>query len=245
MRITILSIVILAYAYSASAQFDSQLPKPDRYVPSEVVDSVFGIVLYERLNMRLSWDSIRNCKGYACTGWVKDYYINGRIMHKGYYVDGQLKIYSNYFPDGTNERIFRIIDDTKSEMKVFYPSGKLKSKVRYLDSEPLKWEDYYENGQLSYIEEYHKSLSFHLIKSSYFDDGSPRAELILESKKERVFNRKEYYDNKKMKLRGQLRYNKNLLDYEKIGTWEYYNDSGQITRAEQYENGKISQEKQY
>ena len=73
-----------------------------------MIDSVYGINKYEDLNQRLGGDSVRNDKkGYAAIGWIKDFYPNGKVLHKGYYIEGQLKIYKNYFPNGQLERQFR------------------------------------------------------------------------------------------------------------------------------------------
>ncbi len=113
-----------------------QLPQNKKYKPSEAIDSIHGIAIYERLNHRLSWDSVRNCKGYACNGLITDYYLDGSVLHKGFYVDGQLNNYSNYYPNGTVEREFKLIDDRRSIMNLYYPDGTLKSKHKYQDITP-------------------------------------------------------------------------------------------------------------
>jgi antitoxin component YwqK of YwqJK toxin-antitoxin module len=121
----------------AQQDLTSQLPKAKRYDPKEVIDEEYGINLYEKLNIRLSSDSVRNCKGYACSGWVEDYYTNGAVLHKGYYIDGQLKIYKNFYPNGNVEREYKIIDDYKSNMKKYYENGTLKSDIKYTDKESI------------------------------------------------------------------------------------------------------------
>jgi len=99
----------------------------ESYAPEDVVDEKFGIIKYEPLNIMLGKDSIRNdARGYAANGYIEDYYKSGQLLHKGFYVDGQLKVYKNYFPNGKVERNFRLTDIKKSKMTIYYADGKIK-----------------------------------------------------------------------------------------------------------------------
>ena len=105
----------------------------------------------------LGGDTVRNDQdGYAANGYLEDFYTTGQLLHKGFYVDGQLKVYKNYYPNGKVERNFRMVDLKKSKMDIFYKDGTPKSKIVYVGSEALKWEDYYPNGTLEFIEVYDK-----------------------------------------------------------------------------------------
>ena len=74
--------------------FDEQLPEDKKYT-EDIIDDVYGITIYEPLNMGLSPDSVRMEKGYAVNNWKEDFYTNGQMLHRGYYIDGQLKVYKN------------------------------------------------------------------------------------------------------------------------------------------------------
>ena len=60
----ILSHIIFIIGISVSAHSQK------RYTPEEVTDKKYGINLNDRLNAHIGGDSTRNCKGYACEGWV-------------------------------------------------------------------------------------------------------------------------------------------------------------------------------
>ena len=88
--------------------------------------------LYEPLNMVLAGDSVRMENGYAVNNWKEDFYDDGTLLHRGYYIDGQLKVYKNYYPNGQIEREFKNIDGFRSLQKKFYADGILKSEVKYM-----------------------------------------------------------------------------------------------------------------
>jgi antitoxin component YwqK of YwqJK toxin-antitoxin module len=222
----------------------SQVPEVPKYT-EKIVDSKFGIQLYEPLNMQLRGDSVRLCSGYACQGWVEDHYENGQLLHKGYYLDGQLKVYKNYFPNGKIEREFKAVDAYRASMKLYYPSGTMKSSVNYQDGVAQEWTDYHENGQMSFHEEYHKSLTYHVEKKHFFSDGTIEYSLTLSDKKKLIYDLKEYHKPNVLKSEGKMKFSASINDYIKDGKWLYYNESGSPVREEQYQNGSVVKEKAY
>jgi antitoxin component YwqK of YwqJK toxin-antitoxin module len=236
----------LSVTISAKAQTNlkSQIPTKKRYAPIEVLNEQFGIRLYEKLNGRIGGDSVRNdCKGYACTGWVNDYYVDGSLLHRGYYDKGKLTIYKNYYPNGQLESDFRTVDDIRGLMTKFYASGQKKSFVKYVRDSPIIWEDYYENGKLEYREEFHKSFEYYLEQSSYYENGNLESQTLLENKKKLVFTKKDYFENGKVKYEGELHYDRNMLDYVKKGKWISYNQDGTAEKEELFINGVLEKEK--
>ena len=217
----------------------------DVYEPDSVIDPTYGVKAYEPLNVRLGGDSIRNCKGYACSGYVEDYYTNGQLLHKGYYVNGQLTNYKNYYPNGNKERYYRHIDLNKSKMTKYYSDGTMKSEVVYFGTNPIKWEDYYPNGELEYEEQYDKSYMFYKKKNSYYKNGQPQSLLELEKKKKMLYSKKEYFENGQLKVEGPIRYNTARFDYQKIGKWKIYNENGELVKEQKWIDGKLEKEKTF
>lgn len=222
-----------------------QLPQEVKYNPNEVVDSTYGITIYERLNFRIGGDSVRNCKGYACNGWVEDYYESGQLLHKGYYTEGHVKIYRNYYPSGNLERVFNVIDDFKSVMKIYYNNDTLKSQIKYIGSNASKWEDYHSNGYLAYYEEYNRGMDYHISQKSYYETGKPEILFELVNKKKLLYTKKEFYPTGTPKLEGEAQYSESLLDYIRTGTWKYYDEKGKLVKQEEYINGKVESEKSF
>lgn len=213
------------------------------YAPEDVINEKFGIQMYEPLNMMLGGDTVRNdANGYAANGFIEDFYSSGQILHKGFYVDGQLKIYKNYYPNGTVERNFRVTDVKKSKMSIYYSDGKPKSEIEYVEAEAQKWTDYYTNGNVEFVEEYHKSFLYYIFKANYFEDSKPENTLELTDKKKLIYSQKYYHKNGNLKEEGEMKYNKVLFDYERIGTWTKYDESGKAIKKVKYASGKVQSE---
>lgn len=216
----------------------------DTYVPESVIDEKYGITMYEKLNMMIGSDTVRNdANGYAANGYMEDFYTTGQLMHKGFYVDGQLKIYKNYFPNGNVERNFRMVDLKKSKMTIYYKDATVKSEIVYVGSEALKWEEYYPNATLEFVEEYNKSFEYYVFKANYFENGTPENTLELTDKKKLVYTQTYYHANGQLKEQGEMFYNKNVFDYERIGSWKTFDENGSPKKESKYVNGKVHSEK--
>lgn len=212
-----------------------------KFTPEEVTDSIYGINYYEPLNFQTGGDSVRyDKKGYSAVGWYKDYYENGKLLHKGYYVDGQLKIYKNYWDNDTLEREFRISDLSKCRMLIYYKTGKLKSDITYYKGNTIKWEDFYPNGQLEFIEEYDKNMEYYIQNKTFAEDGTPQMSLDLTDEKKKLYIKKEYHPNGKLKEEGPIRLNVSIHDYQKDGLWKIYDETGMLTSEETYVYGELN-----
>lgn len=235
-HLSILVLLLFSIATYSIAQ--------ESYEPEQVVDEKFGITKYEPLNMMLGNDSVRNdAKGYAANGYVQDYYKSGQLLHKGFYVDGQLKVYKNYFPNGKVERNFRMTDIKKSKMTIYYSDGKVKSEIEYVESQAQKWQDFYPNGSPEFVEEYDNDIQYYVFKANYFEDGKPENSLTLTDKKKLIYTQIYYHKNGQIKEQGEMKYNKSIFDYERIGVWKLYDESGKPTKEVKYASGKVQSEK--
>lgn len=236
-KILLLSFLVV-YFQSASAQFFGQIPQATKYDPAKVIHPVYGIKMYEKLNFSTGGDSVRNDKkGYACQGWIQDTYENGSIIHKGYYEDGHLTSYKNFYENGTVERSFKLTEYKRCSMQVFYPDGKMKSEVNYYDGAPQLWIDYYSNGQIEYTEESSKKMEYLILRKSFAEDGKPQEIFELLDPKKKLYSKKEYYENGNIKSEGMMKYNTNAMDYQKNGIWKEYDESGKVTE-ENWVNGE-------
>ena len=214
------------------------------YDSEAVIDKKYGITIYEPLNMMLGTDTVRNDNdGYAANGYEEDFYTTGQLMHKGFYVDGQLKIYKNYYPNGNVERNFRLVDLKKSKMTTYYEDGTMRSNIVYIGNEAQKWEDYYPNGTLEFIEEYNKSFEYYVFKANYYENGTPENTMELTNKKKLLYTQIYYHENGNIKEQGEIRYSMEVFDYQRIGTWKQYDKNGSATKEVKYSSGNIVSEK--
>jgi antitoxin component YwqK of YwqJK toxin-antitoxin module len=229
-KIVFLSIILLLFHFSF-AQFKGQIPEPKKYNAAKVIDPDYGIKMYEKLNFQTGGDSVRNDKkGYACQGWVEDFYDTGDLIHRGYYEDGHLTLYKNFFPNGKVERSFIVTGYKKSTMQIYYNDGKIKSDILYFETNPQVWTDYYNNGQIEYTEENAKNMEYLIFRKSYSQDGKPQEIFELVNPKKKIYSMKEYYENGNIKGEGQMIFNTSMVDYQKDGTWTVYDEKGKAIK---------------
>jgi antitoxin component YwqK of YwqJK toxin-antitoxin module len=243
MNKTVLHIICFFIIISASAQH--AFSQESTFIPEAVIHKKYGIMRYEKWNMLLGGDTVRNNKGYAANGFIQDYYTTGRLLHKGFYVDGLLKIYKNYYTNGQLERNFRMVDFKKAKMDIFYKNGAPKSKIYYIDGAAQSWQDYYPNGVLEYIEVYDKSVTYYVEKANFNDDGTMINSLILENKKKLIYTQSYFHENGQIKEVGEMHYDKSMFDYIRIGTWMEFDQSGTPTKEIKYVNGEIQAEETF
>lgn len=230
-------ICLSLFGYSQTAQtFIDQVPGLKRYNPVDVIDPEYGIQMYNKLVFVLGGDSVRfGKKGYNVQGWMEDYYIDGTILHKGFYEDGQLKAFKNYYPNGIMERSFRIMDMKHCEMVEYYQNGKVKSEVIYYEQNVQKQTDYYENGVISYQEENEKNNEYLYRRNSFKENGAPMIVFEITDKKKKLYTHKEFYDDGKLKEEGGMMFLEG--DYTKEGQWIYYDTNGKATKKEKFHKG--------
>jgi hypothetical protein len=231
-------ILLLSAFFLLSVSAFSQVKKGETYDFKTVYDSAYGIIIYEPLNMGTGGDSTRNdAKGYAAQGWFEDFYPTGQTLHKGYYIDGQIKAYKNFFENAQIEREFKMTDLNKSVMNVFYQDGKPRSVIQYNDKNPIKEEDYYPSGQLEYIEEYDKKGEHYVQRKFYAPSGKPTSTLEVTDQKRKVYSSKEYHDNGNIKEEGPMIYNEGMGDYQRNGKWKFYKEDGSFKEEKTFTQG--------
>lgn len=245
-RIALLTstLLLVLIAFAQKNNLNDKSLYNNTYDADAVIDKKYGIIMYEPLNMMLGTDTVRNDQnGYAANGYEEDYYTTGQLLHKGFYVDGQLKIYKNYYPNGNVERNFRLVDLKKSKMTKYYEDATVKSNIVYIGNEAQKWEDYYPNGTLEFIEEYNKSFEYYVFKANYFENGTPENTMELTNKKKLIYTQIYYHNNGKVKEQGEIKYSKEVFDYQRIGSWKHYDKNGTAIKEVKYSDGVISSEK--
>ncbi len=209
----------------------------------QVYDSVYGIQFYDKYNPMLGGDSVRKySEGHLCNGLIEDHYPDGTLLHKGFYTDGRLTQFTNYYPNGEVERVFKPTSDRKSELKKYYQNKIIKSDVKYYEGVTTLWQDYFDNGQLSYLEEYGKWHTRVLRRCSYYRDGKPASIFEpLEIKGALIkYSQKEYFPNGQLQEESEALYNKDDYDFLKDGDDKIYDDKGNLINEYEYVGGKIN-----
>jgi antitoxin component YwqK of YwqJK toxin-antitoxin module len=241
MRYKVLILVLSLISLKGAAQrFADQVPGIKRYTPTEAIDPVLGIKMYNKLAPSLGGDSIRyNNAGYNLQGWQEDYYMNGNLLHKGFYVDGQIKVFKNYFESGQIERSIQISDPARCSVDIYYPSGTVRTQILYFSGNAQNEYSFFPNGNKASVVEKDKEAQYIYRSSRYYENGNPATEFSLIDKKAKKYSAKEFYENGKVKVEGYSLYKPETKDYQKEGDWTYYNEKGQTVKKEKYKNGAL------
>ncbi|HRS53991.1 MAG TPA: hypothetical protein P5250_04725 [Bacteroidales bacterium] len=229
--------ILLFYTHCLKCQEEEE----DTLSSNEYVYNDSIIDIYDKYNVLLGGDSVRKCGAKPCNGWVIDYYANGKILHKGFYNKGKLNnLYTNYYPDGTIERTFRIKSPLKAIMEVFYKNGNLMSKTYYYKGIAIATEEYYPNGKKEFEEKFNKQSQYHIYFNFYYPNGNPNTMMILKNKKKGIYSYTSYYPNGKIKEDGTLIFNWTLNDYIRYGLWKNYDKTGNLIRTDYYVKGTLT-----
>jgi len=89
---------------------------------------------------------------------------------------------------------------------------------------------------------YDKNIQYYIEKANYFEDGSPENTLVLENKKKLIYTQTYFHANGAVKEVGQMKYLKTEFDYQNIGTWIAYDNTGKAIKEIKYASGAIQSE---
>jgi antitoxin component YwqK of YwqJK toxin-antitoxin module len=240
LRVLFIVSLFLIGTFAFAQNYSDQVPQLKRYKSADVVDSAYGITLFDKMAPSLGGDSLRyDKKGYSAQGWLEDYYTSGKLLHRGFYVDGELRAFKNYYENDQQERTFRMIDFRHSEVIVYFPDGKLKSQIHYYSKVPQKEIDYYHNGNVDLVEENYGDNDYLIKRNSFYENGYAETVFELLDKKKKTYTHKEFYENGKLKEEGVLKFYKDRNDYLKEGEWKTYSDRGDLKKTENYQGGEL------
>lgn len=240
----ILLFTFLSISLMLNAQFGKQKDTRRYYVQSEVYDSATGIDIYEKLNKLMGGDSVRyNLKGYTAQGWWEDFYKSGAVLHSGYYQDGLLTTYKNYYENGQMEREFKSLDYFRWQMILYWPDGKIRSNIIYYQGAEEITKEYYANGNPEFLEEYGDKCGYLLYRTFYYENGNPQSDMQLANKKKKTYTHKEYYENGNVQEEGTMQYYEEIDNYLKEGKWNVYDETGKLISIQEFVRGQMVEEK--
>lgn len=226
---------------NAQQRFADQVPQIKRYLQKDIVDSIEGIKMYNRLIAAIGGDSVTyNKAGYNKQGWNEDYYISGKLLHRGYYIDGQAIVFKNFFENGQCERTVVNPDPLHCNIDIFYESGKQRRQINYYNGLPQKWYEFYANGLPKYTEENEKEMKYITLKKSWYDNGQVKDVMEITDLKNKKYNQKIFYENGQTKGEGPVVLSIDGKSYVKDGTWNFYDSNGKNKRTEKYSATKLT-----
>ncbi|MGZ3918727.1 MAG: hypothetical protein ACXVC7_00460 [Bacteroidia bacterium] len=221
-------------------RFADQVPQIKRYLQKDIVDSVDGISMYNKLLDAIGGDSVTyNKAGYNLQGWNEDYYMSGKLLHRGYYIDGKAIVFKNFFENGQCERTVVNPDPLHCNIDIYFEDGKQRRQISYYNGQPQKRYDFYVNGLPKYAEENEKDMKYLTLKKSWYSNGQMENVMELVDQKTKKYSAKTYYASGQVKEEGTL-----ILgpdgSYVKDGTWFIYDSSGKNKKTEKYNAAKLT-----
>ena len=234
------AILFISYPFLVFCQKDSvgETPPLAQKHLFEVLDSSGSAGAHSKLILMLGGDSIAlNKSGYSLQGWNETYYKSGKLLHSGYYIDGKLLTYKNYFENGQCESTFENTDPRRCLMKEYFDNGQIRKQTNYYSGLAQKQYEYYENGQPKSLEESDKELKYYILKKYWYNNGSLKSNLELQDLKNKKYLEKIYYNNGNVKEEGSVILLSGTKDYVKNGIWYIYDFNGKNKRGEKYNYG--------
>ncbi len=239
------SLLVFVTNFSVFAQEQLlEIPNTNEFKPKlELIESKeYGINIYDQYATFLKEPMVRkNGDGNPITAKQTDYFSDGSVLHKGIYVDGTLRSYTNFFPNGNFERNYKYKTDGTGELQVFYNNGYYRSIQNYSNFNAYLWEDYYENGKLAFIEKRNKKSNVpELIQENNYK-GSTISSIEISDNKKLLYIKTVYYPNGKIAEQGNLVYNEEIQDFRKEGTYFTFNTLGKVTSEVVYQMGMMKE----
>jgi antitoxin component YwqK of YwqJK toxin-antitoxin module len=239
-KYTLIALGLFVCQIGLAQRFADQVPQIRRYLQKDIVDSVEGIKMYNRLLEAIGGDSVTyNKAGYNLQGWNEDYYQSGKLLHRGYYIDGKAIVFKNFFENGQCERSVVNPDPLHCNIDIFFEDGKQRRQISYYNGQPQKRYDFYINGLPKYAEENEKEMKYLTSKKSWYSNGQMQSLMELTDPKNKRYTAKTYYASGQVKEEGTL-----ILSaegtYVKDGTWFIYDSSGKSKKTEKYNAAKLT-----
>ena len=144
-------------------------------------------------------------------GAAEIFYENGQLEVKGYFKkDKQI---------GVDERFY---DTGEPYWRRNFKNGELHG----------TWESFFKNGLTSVLSNWKRGKELKQTRFSYYED-------------DQLKSRGEFKDNKpnglyeSFYINGQLMHRGKVKDGVEVGVWEYFDEEGNLTKTEEYNNGKL------
>jgi hypothetical protein len=225
-------------------QLISEIPAGNIFTPefSQVESEEYGIVLYDQYaDFNASPNIRKTSDGNPLDGKKEDYSSNNLLIHKGYYQDGKLRNYTNYFQNESIERQYKYKTEGTGDLIIFYLNGYTKSVQKYANHEAYHWEDYYENGQLAYVESKNKKSGIPQLIQENSYKGTLVSSIEISDNKALKYIQTINFPNGNISEQGELTFIEELADFRKDGRWVTYNTKQQVTSEIIYLKGEFKE----
>lgn len=171
-------------------------------------------------------DTLRLQNNSLAQGWIEDYYSSGELKHRGFYKNGKLLLYKNYFISGICAQVLTSSDPLNHTIDTYFANGFLNEQKIYFNSQLKKCTEYFENGNVKSKTEFERENKLIIYKKVWYSNGLLKSEMKLTDKVSKTYTERNYHDNGLLKEEGSLLISLDNKSYKRNGVWNTYDRTG-------------------
>ncbi|MBL4703692.1 MAG: hypothetical protein JKY54_04175, partial [Flavobacteriales bacterium] len=211
-----------------------------RYDIEEIEDPDDGIIIYNQYCPGLSGEIYLRQDQFKHVAEKEhvDYYANGKMLHKGYYENGSLMQFKNYFPNSQIERELKIKRKKPKQLTCYYMFGEIRERQIFDDGILMLHEKYHFSGRLKYLMEV-SEIGYLKIEQWNDEDGKPLKYIELLNEDSLKYEIAEMYLSGTIKEKGIYLYNPKTETFERNGKVVKYSQTGTLMAEAIYANDKV------
>ncbi|MCU0359924.1 MAG: hypothetical protein MUF75_04245 [Bacteroidia bacterium] len=220
-------LAVTGHAQKKKEKLKEPKPKETHLLQNEVLDEFGEISLYNSFVPSLNGDSIRYFpNGEKLQGWKEDVYSSGKALHKGFYKNGQLEMFKNFWENAKTERVMAVIDSNQTNLEVYFENGNQKRQVNYFKGKIKRYSEFFPNNLLKITEEYDPKSGLLVKKKTWHNNGQIASELILQDQKSKKYKLTTYHQNGKLAESGFQYPAKDGQGFTRSGNWTIQDSLG-------------------
>lgn len=240
----ILILIALGFASITNAQSLLKVCSNDlehKYTVREVEHKREFIQLFDQYCKFLTkFPNIRlDANNVPIEGKHEDYYESGKLLHKGNYQAGVLLDFTNYYDDGSKERMLKLKKDKPVFFESYFSSGKIMQGARFTGVNLVSRTKFTINEYKRYIEE--RESNGTLKELSKFNDYKlllEKIELIDGGK--RLYKITKNYLTGELKEEGEYKHIPETNSFDLHGLRVKYTKRGAELSRKEYKDGSLT-----
>lgn len=212
-----------------------------KYMESEVRHKREFIQIYDQYSKFLiSHPKQRLDKqGNPINGEHKDYYDIGKLLHKGNYENGYLLDFTNYYPDGTKERILKLKKGKPDFFESYFDTKQIMQGARFEGNNLVSRTKFTINEYKRYIEK--REPNGILTLQEKYNDFKRKLEMIeLIDGGKRIYKITKWYLTGELKEVGEYKYDNEENKYVLHGLRVKYTKRGEEMSRKEYKEGELT-----
>ncbi len=205
-------------------QLLSEIPNSSKFAPDvEQIESLEeGINIYDQYSTLIKNPKIRKNGSIFLQGKMEDHYNNGRLLHKGTYVNGVATSFTNYYQNETIERKYKHKKGGNGTLTTFYINGNKRKVVKYHNYLAYEITKFSKQEGIIYIQELNPETGTPELVQENYENGIPKSIIELQDPVKMSYTQLTFAESGKKQTEGKLEYSEDDDGLIKKGEWLQY-----------------------